>query len=332
MVVRIALPSKGRMEEETLDFFAACDLRINKINPRQYTASIAGLPEVEVLFQRARDIPRSVASGNVDLGITGYDSIVDVLGDDPPELLMIHEALGYSECALVVAVPDAWGGVETLADLQSYAGEQGGLRVATKHAAAADRFFARRGFTGIEIISADGALEAAPAIGYADLIVDISSTGTTLRENQLKMLADGLVLESQAVFIGNRAALSANESVLTVTARMLELIEANLAANGQYLLFANMRGESAEAIGERIFSQTDLGGLEGPTIAKVISRDMGKNWWAINLVVDRRHLYDAVRQIRAIGGSGVVATPINFIFEENPDRYQRLLAALKTER
>ncbi len=328
MVVRIALPSKGRMEEETLAFFAECDLRINKINPRQYTASIAGLPGVEVLFQRARDIPRSVASGNVDLGITGYDSIADVLGDDPPELLLIHEALGYSQCALVVAVPDAWAEVSTLEDLAALARRKGRLRVATKHAAAAERFFARQGFTGIEIISADGALEAAPAIGYADLIVDISSTGTTLRENELKMLSDGVVLQSEAVFIGNRAALRANPAARAVAARMLELIEANLAAGGQYLLFANMRGESAEAIGERVFSQTDLGGLQGPTVSKVLSRDAGNGWWAINLVVDRRHLYDAVGQIRAIGGSGVVATPINFIFEENPGRHQRLLAAL----
>jgi hypothetical protein len=92
--IRIALPSKGRMEEETLNFLAGCGLRVNKTNPRQYTATLPALPGVLVLFQRARDIPVSVAAGDVDLGITGYDALAETLNEMPDSVIVIHEALG----------------------------------------------------------------------------------------------------------------------------------------------------------------------------------------------------------------------------------------------
>ncbi len=97
------------------------------------------------------------------------------------------------------------------------------------------------------------------------------------------------------------------------------------------MIFANMRGESAEAVAARVFSQTDLGGLQGPTVAPMITREGAGGWWAINLVSSADKLYAAIQQIRAIGGSGVVVTPVTYIFEELPARYQRLLAALNRE-
>jgi len=115
--IRIALPSKGRMEEETLVFLEGCGLRVNKTNPRQYTATIPALPGVLVLFQRARDIPVSVAAGDVDLGITGYDALRETVDGELDTVIVIHEALRYGECSLVVAVPDEWSDVQTTADL-----------------------------------------------------------------------------------------------------------------------------------------------------------------------------------------------------------------------
>ena len=112
--IRIALPSKGRMEDETLSFLAACGLRVNKRNPRQYTATIPALPDVLVLFQRARDIPVSVAAGDVDLGITGYDGLVEMVGESSEAVITVHEALGYGECSLVLAVPEDWHDVQRL--------------------------------------------------------------------------------------------------------------------------------------------------------------------------------------------------------------------------
>lgn len=328
--IRLALPSKGRMEEETLDFLADCGLRVTKTNPRQYVASLPALPDVMVLFQRARDIPISVAAGDVDLGITGYDALAETVGPAPDGVIVIHEALGYGECALVLAVPEEWDDVHTVRDLARRAAERP-LRVATKYEASVTRFLADSGVENVRVVVADGALESAPTVGYADFIADITSTGTTLRENRLRQLEDGTLLTSQAILIGNRAALASRPDVLAVTRQMLEFIEAHLRARGQYMIFANIRASSAHDIAGRIFSQPDLGGLQGPTLAPMVTRDGSGQWWAINLVASSHKLYDVIQQIRAIDGSGVVVTPVTYIFEEQPERYQRLLAALGKE-
>lgn len=327
--IRLALPSKGRMAEETLDFLDECGLRINKLNPRQYSATIPALPQVLVLFQRARDIPTSVAAGDIDLAITGFDVVAEALGDDPGEVIVIHDALGYGECELVLAVPDAWEAVQSVDELAARA-RSSKLRVATKHSSIVERFFKNRNVTDIQIVIADGTLEAAPTVGYADLIADISSTGTTLRENHLRILPDGMILKSAAALIGNRAALAARDDVRAVTKYLLEFIEAHLRAQGQYLVFANMRGDTAQDVAARVLSQPGLGGLQGPTISPVVSHSAEQSgWWAINIIVPAKHLYTAIEQIRGIDGSGVIVTPVRYIFEERPVRYQRLLEALK---
>jgi ATP phosphoribosyltransferase len=329
--VRIALPSKGRMEGETLEFLANCGLRVNKTNPRQYSASIPVLPNVLILFQRPRDIPMSVAAGDVDLGITGYDTLSEVeAATDTESIVVIHEALGYGSCSLVLAVPNQWSAVQSVDDLARKA-EEHELRVATKYPNALRRFFDNSGVEGIKIVSADGALEAAPSIGYADFIADITSTGTTLKENQMHPLEGGTIVESQAVFIGNREALSNRPELLAITEQMLEFIEAYLRARGQYMIYANMRGETIEEITEAILSQSELGGLQHPTIASLITKPNEGNWWSVSLVVRHSHLYTAIQQIRAIGGSGVVVTPVSYIFDERPQRCQRLLESLQNK-
>lgn len=330
--VRLSLPSKGRMEEETTDFFHECGLRIRKTNPRQYSATIPSMPEILVLFERARDVARSVGTGDVDLGITGMDTVVDALGYQHPDVLILHEALEYGQCALVMAIPEAWDNVDTLVDLTAKAKQEGGLRIATKHTSAAAEFLQDKGLSDLfTVVSADGALEVAPTIGYADMIIDITSTGTTLRENHLKVIDGGILVESQAVFIGNRKSLETRDDLLEVTHELLEFFEANLRARGQYLVFANMRGESGEAIAERLRTQTTLGGLQGPTIAPVYHPNEPGKWWSVSIVLSSENLYRGVNQLRSIGGSGVVVTPATYIFDEKPMRYQRLLAELNKE-
>lgn len=326
--VRIALPSKGRMEGETLDFLDACGLKVSKTNPRQYTARIPAMPDVLLLFQRARDISKSVAAGDIDLGIAGQDTLIDALGPGLEGVLIIHEDLGFGQCELVAAVPDDWADVTDLASLNSKAAREGCLRVATKHTNLARRFFEEQGVENIEFVSADGALESAPSIGYADFIVDLTSTGTTLHDNHLKLLSDGSILKSTAVMIGNRRALIERPEVLATALQLLEFVEAHLRAAGQFLVFANMRGETAEEVAGRMFSQTSLGGLQGPTISPVVGRGKASGWWAVNIVVPAGRLYEAVQELRAIDGSGVVVTPVTYIFEESPARCQRLLAEL----
>ncbi|GAB4463425.1 MAG: ATP phosphoribosyltransferase [Anaerolineae bacterium] len=326
--IRIALPSKGALGDATLDFLEEAGLGVNKTNPRQYTATIPALPGVQVLFQRPADIPLSVARGDVDLGVTGFDRVAEAHPKTGAALLVLHEALGYGHCGLVLAVPVEWTDVTAMAALAEKARERGGLRVATKYHHLVSEFLARHGVGPFELVYADGALEITPLMGSADLIADISATGTTLRENGLKPLSDGTVLHAQACLIGNRPALQARGPVLDVARRLLEYIEAHLAARGRVLLIANMRGESAERVAERVRNQTELGGLTGPTIARVYARDPDAGWFSVTVVVFRERLYEAIGQLRAIGGSGVVVTPLTYIFDEYPERCRALDAAL----
>ncbi len=331
--VRLALPSKGRLEEPTLAFLAACGLPVEKANPRQYVARIPALPGVTVLFQRAGDIPLSVRDGGVDLGITGYDVVMERLDHDP-QVLILHEALNYGHCDLVLAVPEAWP-VETVADLAALARAraQGGqpLRIATRFTNLVRHFLQERGITEFQLVVSEGTLEVAPSIGYADLIADLATTGTTLHDNRLRPLRDGVILHAQACLIANRAALRARPEALAVARQLVEFFEAHLRAEAHYMLFANMRGESPEAIARRLFTQTELGGLQGPTISRVYVREGDPGWFAIHIIVRKDRLNEAIRQLRAIGGSGVVVAPVTYIFEEEPPRWQRVLEQLHAQ-
>ena len=327
--IRLSLPSKGRLSEDSIAFLAACGFSIYKPNPRQYEASIPALPGVSVLFQRPTDIVISVRNGSVDFGITGLDVLTEHGGPNGA-ILPIHTALGFGSCTLNVIVPESWEDVNGMSDLQRKQIEIGRpLRVATKFPNAAAPFFAEKGLSDVTFIEAEGTLEIAPTIGYADMITDLVSSGQTLRDNRLKLLADGQILASQAVLIANRAALKENPAVLAIARQLLELIEAYQRAQNNVSIFANMRGESPEAIAAKVFSQTTIGGLNGPTISNIIRKDGQANWYALHIVVHRDELFAAINELRAIGGSGVVVAPVTYIFEEEPPRYKAMLEALK---
>ncbi len=179
------------------------------------------------------------------------------------------------------------------------------------------------------LIHAEGTLEVAPAIGYADLIADLVSSGQTLRDNRLRPLDDGTIIHSQAVLIANRTALKSRPEVLAVARTLLEFVEAHLRAVERVAVFANVRGTSPQAIAQRMFAQETLGGLQGPTISPVVVRDGNPNWHAVHIVVRREQLFQAVAELRAIGGSGVVVTPVTYICEEEPARYRAMMEAIQ---
>jgi ATP phosphoribosyltransferase len=327
--IRLSLPSKGRLSDDALNFLSACGFNIYKPNPRQYEASIPALPGVTVLFQRPTDIVISVRNGSVDFGITGLDVLTEHGGPNGA-ILPIHTALGFGLCTLNVIVPEAWTDVNKMADLRHKQVELARpLRVATKYPNATAPFFAGQGLTDVTFIEAEGTLEIAPTIGYADLIADLVSSGQTLRDNRLKPLADGRIIASQAVLIANRAALKDHPAVLPIARQLLEFIEAYQRAQNNVSIFANMRGESPEAIAALVFAQATLGGLNGPTISRIIHRDGDPNWYDLHIVVHRDKLFAAINELRPIGGSGVVVAPVTYIFEEEPPRYKAMLAALK---
>ena len=325
--LRLSIPSKGRLSEDSLNFLAACGLEVYKPNPRQYEASIPSVPELTVLFQRPTDIVISVRNGSVDFGITGLDVLAEYRGPNG-DILPLHSALGFGACTLDVIVPDTWTAVNCMDDLASKQVELGRpLRVATKFTNAATPFFAHHGLIDANFIAAEGTLEIAPTIGYADMITDLVSTGTTLRDNHLKQLEDGQILASQACLIANKAVLKDNPVALGIARTLLEYITAHIRASKAVSVFVNMRGDSPESIAEKMFTKKVIGGLQGPTFSSIITRQ-GELWYAAHLVVRKDQLAEAIAELRSIGGSGVVVAPVTYIFEEEPAEYRAMLEAL----
>lgn len=326
-LIRLSLPSKGRLMDDSLDLLSACGLKVYKPNPRQYEATIPNLPGLVILFQRPGDIVSSVRDGSVEFGITGLDILEEKKGDTE-DILILHEDLKFGGCALRLAVPEAWQDVQDADSLTKKAKTMSTpLRIATKFPNTTARYMDTLDID-YSLIYAEGTLETAPSIGYADMISDLVSSGQTLRDNRLRPLIDDPILKSQAVLIGNKNSLKSNPVVLNLARQLLEYIEAYLRATDSLAVFANMRGTSPESIAERIFEKCSIDGLQGPTISRVIVREEDPNWYAVNIIVPRNQLVKTINELREIGGSGVVVMPVSYIFDEEPPRYAAMLKAL----
>jgi ATP phosphoribosyltransferase len=207
----IAVPSKGRLKEDAESLFARAALPLRKTgHERGYRGKIEGLGDVEIVFLSAAEIVHQLRTARVHLGITGEDLIRETLPDADAAVQSLAP-LGFGRADVVVAVADCWIDVSRMADLEDVAvqfarahGRR--LRVATKYMNLTRRFFAGHGVAGYRIVESVGATEGTPAAGTAELIVDITTTGTTLRANHLKVLEDGLILKSQAHLFASRGA------------------------------------------------------------------------------------------------------------------------------
>ncbi|WP_052128508.1 ATP phosphoribosyltransferase [Neosynechococcus sphagnicola] len=333
--LRLAVPSKGALEKPTLDLLAASGLRVSRPNERQYVGSIPALPHVTVLFQRAADIFTKVQEGSVDLGITGYD-VVREDGEGHADVLVVYGKLGFGKCELVLAVPDSWvdiSSMEDLADLTLYFKEKGrDLRIVTKYSNLTRNFLYNRRVIHFSLVEAKGALEAAPSMGYADMIADVTSTGTTLRENRLKQISGGTILSSQACLIGNKRLLQ-DPGKLHLTRLILESIEAHLEAKKYASITANIRGQSAEDVTHCLVNQPELlqlAGLRGPTVAKVYARDDAQ-WYAVTIIVKQHDLLRAVDHLRQAGGTDIAVFSPDYIFGAQSDTFQQLLTTLNSD-
>ena len=204
----IAVPSKGRLQENATEFFARAGLEFQQVRgARDYRGAIAGLAGVEVAFLSASEIVGQLAAGVAHFGVTGEDLVREHVAD-ADERLALLSPLGFGRANVVVAVPQAWIDVRAMADLDDVAshyrarrGER--MRVATKYVNLTRRFFADHGVTDYRIVESLGATEGAPAAGSAELIVDITTTGATLAANALKTLEDGVILRSQANLVAS---------------------------------------------------------------------------------------------------------------------------------
>jgi ATP phosphoribosyltransferase len=200
----LAMPSKGRLLEAAEARFERAGLAVERTGlERGYQGRIADLEDVEVTFLSAVEIAQALKDGSIALGVTGEDLLRDAVPDGAGAIEVILR-LGFGQADVVVAVPQCWLDVATMADLDDvavvfHARHGRRLRIATKYPALTRRWFAEKGVTGYRIVESAGATEGAPAAGTAEAIVDITTTGSTLRANRLKVLDDGVILKSEAV-------------------------------------------------------------------------------------------------------------------------------------
>lgn len=329
--VMLALPSKGAIATPTYNFLKESGLRIDKPNERQYTGTIPAVPGLSVLFQRVKDVAYKVADGTAQLGITGYDVVREYASE---EVVVIQEMLGYGHCSLVVAVPEAWVDVETIADLVDVALDfreqhQRNLRVATTYTTLTRQFLHAHGIHHFTMVKADGAIEVAPTIGYADIIVDLTQTGTTLRENHLKQIVGGTIIDSQACFIGNRRVLQENPQVLETVRIMLEHMDSALQGKRYAQVTVNIQGDSAEEVAQKVVNNPLTRGLLGPTIAPIYHVNGDGQWYTVTVTLNKKNLLEAVEYLRSVGGSQIVVTPVNYVFMSESPTYRALLERLE---
>jgi ATP phosphoribosyltransferase len=207
----LAVPSKGRLQQNAEAFFARAGLELVKPRgARDYRGAIAGFDDVEIAYLSAAEIATQLSQGAAHLGITGEDLIREMIPQSEESVILIA-GLGFGFANVVVAVPQAWIDVRTMADLDDVATafrlkHERKMRLATKYANLTRDFFAAHGIVDYRIVESSGATEAAPAAGTSEMIVDITTTGATLAANGLKTIEDGVILRSQANLVAARAA------------------------------------------------------------------------------------------------------------------------------
>jgi len=250
----IAVPSKGRLQENAAAFFARAGLQVVQgRGVRDYRGTIVGMAGVEIAFLSASEIVSHLASGSVHMGVTGEDLIRENV-QDATARVEILTPLGFGHANVVVAVPQAWIDVKTMADLEDVASafraKRGArMRVATKYINLTRTYFDRMGVADYRIVESLGATEGAPAAGQAEIIVDITTTGATLAANALKVLDDGIILRSEANLVASVNA-SWTDAMRETARRILSRIAAEEDARTSRQVRAVVAGPKARLIEE----------------------------------------------------------------------------------
>lgn len=282
-MLTIALPNKGRLADQALELFEQAGLPARMRGDRSLQASLG--PDYRAIFVRASDVPEFVADGAADVGVTGADLVAET-GRDVRDLLDLE----YGRCRLVVAVRDE-SPVRAVADLAD------GTRVATSFPGLTRRFFQGRG-VAVELASVSGAVEVAPHLGVADVIVDLTATGSTLRVNGLREIET--VLESTARLVAGPPDPSRPDRDREVEHLVLAL-ESVIRAQRKRYLMANVPRDRLDRVREV------LPGLSGPTIVDVL--DQG-GWAAAHAVVDADEVYRTIGRLKELGAEGILVTRI----------------------
>lgn len=297
----IAIPSKGRLKEQVDGWLADSGLKLEVTGgARGYLAGLKGLPGAQVRLLSAADIADALDAGEVHLGVTGEDLLRE-RGEDLDARVLLLRPLGFGRADLVTAVPKSWLDVESMGDLEEVAHDYlrrtgRRMRVATKYLAQTRSFFARHGIADYRITESGGATEGAPAAGSAELVVDITTTGATLQANGLKVLADGVMLKSQAQLAASLRA-TWDGAALAQAERLLRIVEARAAALRSSTLAWPARGDAVEVA--VVNSLVTSGASRRPN----------------GLLVDSVQLADAALALNAAGLGPVTASKPDFVFD-----------------
>jgi ATP phosphoribosyltransferase len=317
----LAVPAKGRLQENAEAFFARSGLTLIKPRgARDYRGAVAGMDGIEVAYLSASEITTQLAQGAVHLGVTGEDLVREQMPDADKRVVLI-EGLGFGYANVVVAVPQAWIDVRTMADIDDVATafrhhHDRKMRVATKYINLTRGFFSGHGIIDYRIVESAGATEGAPAAGTAEMIVDITTTGTTLAANALKIVDDGVILRSQANLVAARGA-NWGESEREIARVILDRIAAQARARAFREVrarFAACDGKLVDAAREQFGVATPFG---GPTSSGMLT-----------LHCPPQQVYALTSFLRDHGAEAVAVADLDYVFSKDNPLYAKLEAGL----
>jgi ATP phosphoribosyltransferase len=317
----IAVPAKGRLQDNAEAFFGRAGLALVKPRgARDYRGTIAGFDGIEIAYLSAAEITTQLAQGAVHLGVTGEDLVREMIARVDDRVILL-EGLGFGFANVVVAVPQAWIDVRSMADLDDVATafrlkHDRKMRVATKYVNLTRNFFATHGIADYRVVESLGATEGAPAAGSAELIVDITTTGTTLAANGLKVVEDGTMLRSQANLVAARKAAWGAEQ-LDAARRVLDRIAAQDRARSFREVRTRFKGcdDAVLAIARQRFGITTPFG--GPTSSGMLT-----------LHCPPDQVYALSDFLREKGAQGVSVAELDYVFTPDNPLYQKLTAGL----
>ena len=320
--IRLALPSKGHLYEGIVEMLKTAGYKVRRASDRQYEAEIAGHSRFHVVFMRPTDIVTQVHEGRCHLGVTGFDVFAESAGD-AHDVAVIDRDLGYGGCRLVVAVPESWIDVTDVLDLADLTAEfkEAGktFRVSTKYPNLTRSYFQKRGIHYYQVVDSDGALELHPTLGIADIIVDLTSSGITLKDNRLREISGGRVLESASCLIGHAPSLRAliREGDGAPLALLLDALDGVRASEGW--LHLEVVGEAAQhgpASASKVAEYLEA--QEARHVARGQVWDaQGEEGWRVTALIPAKKLAPCRRDLQKLGARRVVGLPTRFVFDRD---------------
>lgn len=317
--IRLAVPSKGHLYDGVIELLKSAGYRVRRASDRQYEATVAGHPRFHVVFMRPADIVAQVQEGRCALGVTGMDVFAERAFEAEDSTVILPD-LGYGGCRLVVAVPESWIDVGHMIDLAELTAEfkaaGRAFRVSTKYPALVRASFRKWGIYHYQLVESDGALELHPSLGIADIIVDLTSSGATLKDNRLRELAGGTLLDSAACLIGHAPSLRslAEEGEDGPLALLLDAVDAVRASEG-WLHLEVVGGPGAEAAPAVAAYLTEQGAQH------VYRGDVwdthGAAGWRVTGLIPAKGLTPCRRRLFALGAGRVVGLPARFVSDRD---------------